>query len=75
MSPRRVITGHGQEPRQRFVEELRLLRGRSGGSLRTLGDGDLVDTLADGWILDEVHAFEEGDRPRRLWRDTPILPG
>ncbi|RCG15148.1 class I SAM-dependent methyltransferase [Streptomyces reniochalinae] len=30
----------------------------------------LVDALAEGWELDEVHAFEEGDLPRRLWRVT-----
>ncbi|MFF5809613.1 class I SAM-dependent methyltransferase [Streptomyces sp. NPDC012746] len=30
----------------------------------------LVDTLADGWNLNQVHAFEEGDLPRRLWRVT-----
>jgi SAM-dependent methyltransferase len=35
---------------------------------------DLIDTLADGWTLDEVHAFEEGDLPRRLWRVTQSLP-
>ncbi|AWZ05831.1 SAM-dependent methyltransferase [Streptomyces sp. ICC1] len=34
---------------------------------------DLVDALADGWALDEVHAFEEGDLPRRLWRVTQTL--
>ncbi|ROQ26185.1 methyltransferase family protein [Streptomyces sp. PanSC19] len=34
----------------------------------------LVDSLADGWALDEVHAFEEGDLPRRLWRVTQTLP-
>ncbi|MDJ0343946.1 class I SAM-dependent methyltransferase [Streptomyces sp. H10-C2] len=34
----------------------------------------LVDDLADGWTLDEVHAFEEGDLPRRLWRVTQTLP-
>ncbi|MEU2390315.1 class I SAM-dependent methyltransferase [Streptomyces sp. NPDC007369] len=28
----------------------------------------LVDALAEGWTLNEVHAFEEGDLPRRLWR-------
>ena len=33
----------------------------------------LVDALADGWSLDEVHAFEEGDLPRRLWRITQTL--
>ncbi|MGY1401314.1 class I SAM-dependent methyltransferase [Streptomyces sp. SS10] len=37
-------------------------------------DRDLVDALADGWALDEVHAFEEGDLPRRLWRVTQTLP-
>lgn len=34
----------------------------------------LVDALADGWTLDEVFAFEEGDLPRRLWRVTQTLP-
>ncbi len=37
-------------------------------------DRDLVDSLADGWTLNEVHAFEEGDLPRRLWRVTQNLP-
>ncbi|MDH6576619.1 class I SAM-dependent methyltransferase [Kitasatospora sp. MAP5-34] len=35
---------------------------------------DLVDALADGWDLTEVHPFEEGDLPRRLWRVTQTLP-
>lgn len=30
----------------------------------------LVEALADGWTLDEVIDFEEGDLPRRLWRVT-----
>ncbi|MFC9535003.1 class I SAM-dependent methyltransferase [Streptomyces sp. NPDC056975] len=30
----------------------------------------LVDSLAEGWTLNEVHAFEEGELPRRLWRVT-----
>jgi SAM-dependent methyltransferase len=34
----------------------------------------LVEALADGWTLDEVFAFEEGDLPRRLWRVTQTLP-
>ncbi|MFG3507133.1 class I SAM-dependent methyltransferase [Streptomyces sp. NPDC047821] len=34
----------------------------------------LVDTLANGWTLNEVHAFEEGELPRRLWRITQTLP-
>ncbi|MET9832204.1 class I SAM-dependent methyltransferase [Streptomyces sp. NPDC006385] len=35
----------------------------------------LVDALAEGWTLDEVHSFEEGDLPRRLWRVTQRLRG
>jgi SAM-dependent methyltransferase len=31
---------------------------------------DLVADLANGWTLIEVHTFEEGDLPRRLWRVT-----
>ncbi|WP_028478193.1 class I SAM-dependent methyltransferase [Nocardia sp. CNY236] len=34
----------------------------------------LVDSLAEGWILTEVYAFEEGDLPRRLWCITQALP-
>ncbi|MBC9727205.1 class I SAM-dependent methyltransferase [Streptomyces sp. TRM68367] len=34
----------------------------------------LVDALAEGWRLDEVHAFEEGELPRRLWRITQTRP-
>ncbi|WP_374113510.1 class I SAM-dependent methyltransferase [Frankia sp. AgB1.8] len=34
----------------------------------------LIDNLANGWTLDEVHAFEEGGLPRRLWRITQTLP-
>ncbi|MEW2400933.1 hypothetical protein [Streptomyces sp. NPDC046862] len=37
-------------------------------------DRALVDALADGWTLDEVHAFEEGDLPRQLWRVTRTRP-
>lgn len=35
---------------------------------------DLVDKLAEGWDLQEVHSFEEGELPRRLWRVTQTLP-
>lgn len=35
---------------------------------------DLVDALAEGWARPEVHAFEEGDLPRRLWRVTQTVP-
>ncbi|USA01893.1 helix-turn-helix domain-containing protein [Streptomyces lydicamycinicus] len=38
MPPRRAVTGRSQEPRQRFVEELRLLRAQKGDSLRQLGE-------------------------------------
>jgi SAM-dependent methyltransferase len=37
-------------------------------------DHVLVDALTEGWALDEVHSFEEGDLPRRLWRVTQALP-
>lgn len=35
---------------------------------------DLVDALATGWNLVEVHPFEEGELPRRLWRVTHTKP-
>nr|WP_280707043.1 class I SAM-dependent methyltransferase [Kitasatospora sp. GP30] len=35
---------------------------------------ELVDTLAEGWALREVHAFEEGALPRRLWRVDQVRP-
>ncbi len=31
---------------------------------------DLLESLASGWTIEEVHDFEEGDLPRRLWRVT-----
>jgi SAM-dependent methyltransferase len=34
----------------------------------------LVDAVAEGWHLNEVHAFEEGELPRRLWRVTQARP-
>jgi SAM-dependent methyltransferase len=34
----------------------------------------LVDALAHGWKLNDVHAFEEGDLPRRLWQVTTTKP-
>ncbi|WP_326774765.1 hypothetical protein [Streptomyces sp. NBC_01445] len=34
----------------------------------------LVDTVANGRHLKEVHAFEEGALPRRLWCVTQTLP-
>lgn len=35
----------------------------------------LVDELADGFALDEVQSFEEGELPRRLWRVTQTRTG
>ncbi|GAA1752597.1 class I SAM-dependent methyltransferase [Streptomonospora arabica] len=35
---------------------------------------ELVERLAQGWDLIEVHAFEEGGLPRRLWRITQRRP-
>ncbi|KZS55309.1 class I SAM-dependent methyltransferase [Mycobacterium ostraviense] len=35
---------------------------------------ELVASLAADWILDGVHAFEEGELPRRLWRVTVAKP-
>jgi SAM-dependent methyltransferase len=37
-------------------------------------DRPLVDDLARGWSEVEVHSFEEGELPRRLWRVTQKLP-
>lgn len=35
---------------------------------------DLVDSLAQQWTSPDVHAFEEGGLPRRLWRITQTKP-
>ncbi|MFF8287503.1 class I SAM-dependent methyltransferase [Streptomyces albus] len=37
-------------------------------------DRALVDALAEGWTVSDVHAFEEGELPRRLWRITQTVP-
>ncbi|WP_433682021.1 class I SAM-dependent methyltransferase [Nocardia sp. CA-119907] len=34
----------------------------------------LVDQVAEGWNLVQIHSFEEGELPRRLWRITQTLP-
>lgn len=47
----------------------------SGGFAVHFFDRALVDALAEGWRLDEVHALEEGELPRRLWQVTQTLPG
>ncbi|WP_432001798.1 helix-turn-helix domain-containing protein [Streptomyces sioyaensis] len=56
MPPRRAVTGRSQEPRQRFVEELRLLRAQKGDSLRQLGnvlgwDSSLFGKMESGQTL------------------------
>ncbi|NUT35297.1 MAG: class I SAM-dependent methyltransferase [Hamadaea sp.] len=38
-------------------------------------DRALVDRLAAGWQLADVHTFTEGELPRRLWRVTQVRPG
>ncbi|QFQ98402.1 helix-turn-helix domain-containing protein [Streptomyces phaeolivaceus] len=53
MPPRRVVTGRSQEPRQRFAEELRLLRQEKGVSLRQLGE-------VVGWDWSQFGKMESG---------------
>ncbi|MFD5539836.1 helix-turn-helix domain-containing protein [Streptomyces sp. NPDC127079] len=53
MPQRRVVTGRSQEPRQRFAEELRLLRAERGVSLRELA-GEL------GWDASNFGKMESG---------------
>jgi transcriptional regulator with XRE-family HTH domain len=50
---RRVVTGRSQEPRQRFAEELRLLRAERGVSLR-----ELAEEL--GWDASNFGKMESG---------------
>jgi SAM-dependent methyltransferase len=38
-------------------------------------DRPLVEALAEGWTLPEVHALEEGELPRRLLRVNQRAPG
>ncbi|MGW7541009.1 helix-turn-helix domain-containing protein [Streptomyces sp. NPDC054770] len=53
MPQRRVVTGRSQEPRQRFAEELRLLRAEEGVSLR-----ELAERL--GWDPSQFGKLENG---------------
>ncbi|WP_411122471.1 hypothetical protein [Streptomyces sp. x-19] len=46
-----------------------------GGFAVLFFDRALVDELAVGRQLAEVHGFTEGALPRRLWRVTQNLPG
>lgn len=34
----------------------------------------LLDSLARGWNLNDVHPFEEGDLPRKLWCVDQVKP-
>ncbi|MEU8570865.1 helix-turn-helix transcriptional regulator [Streptomyces pathocidini] len=79
MPPRRVVTGRSQEPRRRFVEELRLRRAASGNSLRQLGevlgwDWSLFSKMESGETLggpEVVQALDQhygtGDLLLTLW--------
>ncbi|MFF5185053.1 helix-turn-helix domain-containing protein [Streptomyces sp. NPDC000345] len=67
MPPRRVITGRSQEPRQRFAEELRLLRAAKGDSLRELGekvgwDWSLFGKLETGHTLGSPEVVQALDQ-------------
>ena len=42
----------------------------SGGFVVHFFDRTLVDRLATGFEIVEVHEFDEGELPRRLWRVT-----
>ncbi|MFE6618168.1 class I SAM-dependent methyltransferase [Streptomyces sp. NPDC008086] len=59
----RVGTGHGDDIWEH------------GGFAVHFFSRELVDALAEGWSLQEVHAFAEGGLPRRLWRVTQTLAG
>lgn len=45
-------------------------RFENGGFAVHFFDEDLVRRLADGYDIEDVTAFEEGELPRRLWRVT-----
>lgn len=47
----------------------------SGGFAVHFFSRELVESLATGWNLDDVHDFDEGELPRRLWRITVTKPG
>ncbi|MFI6689485.1 methyltransferase domain-containing protein [Streptomyces sp. NPDC050485] len=55
-------TAHGDDIRE------------NGGFAVHFFDRALFNALADGWTLNEVHAFEESDLPCRQWRVTQTLP-
>ncbi len=42
----------------------------NGGFVVHFYDRQLVDRLAEGFEIEDITAFEEGDLPRRLWRIT-----
>lgn len=49
-------------------------RYENGGFVVHFFDRALVDRLADGFLLEDLTAFEEGDLPRLLWRITMRRP-
>ncbi|MFF4955298.1 helix-turn-helix domain-containing protein [Streptomyces chattanoogensis] len=66
MPPRRAVTGRSQEPRQRFAEELRLLRTQRGESLRQLGkalgwDASLFGKMESGRTIGSPEVAEALD--------------
>ncbi|MFG2893760.1 helix-turn-helix domain-containing protein [Streptomyces sp. NPDC048248] len=67
MPPRRAVTGRSQEPRQRFAEELRLLRSGRGDSLRQLGevlgwDSSLFGKMESGQTLGSPEVVQALDQ-------------
>ncbi|GAC1611319.1 MAG: class I SAM-dependent methyltransferase [Mycobacteriales bacterium] len=46
----------------------------NGGFVVHFFDRELVDRLGQGWHLEDVTAFEEGELPRLLWRVTMRRP-
>ncbi|MFH8571814.1 helix-turn-helix domain-containing protein [Streptomyces sp. NPDC017993] len=67
MPPRRAVTGRSQEPRQRFAEELRLLRAQRGDSLRQLGevlgwDSSLFGKMESGQTLGSPEVVQALDQ-------------
>ncbi|MEU6488379.1 helix-turn-helix transcriptional regulator [Streptomyces sp. NPDC046887] len=74
MPQRRVITGRSQEPRQRFAEELRLLRAEKKVSLRQLGerlgwDWSLFGKMEKGQTIGSPEVVEA----LGLYYDCPLL--
>lgn len=63
MPPRRAVTGRSQEPRRRYVEELRLLRAEKGDSLRHTRRGPGLGLVAVRQDGERPDARRPGGRP------------